>query len=1179
MVQGALSGVLAAVLCICAQTCGADGFYGWTLRGATNRADCARSQIRAESDGLYIRLDRADMADSSAGWIELVPGRDDCRVVPTGGTVRIAFRTPARGIVRSAESLRVLDAQGELFRFRPTRVRRDADRTVAAYDIRQFGWVGGHFAGKPHMGGTDGRNRNDRFDSPLVLRSVAFALDPDIRSGEAVLESVDILAPGESSESCVLDVDTGGRLCLVRHGGANPMLTMRNAAAVRRHWSGVLRLRDFFGEGFDLPVSCTLEPGETMRIPVAHPLKKGIWRVFGDLLGDDGVKSEPEARFAVLDEHPRTPRLPRGKVFRPGIHWHASRFSAKDRALCEDALVACGCKLVRAGGFAFGDIERRKGQFDWSRSDAIMAETEACGISIDAIVYRPPPWSQDTNRIARARHFKRYAVPPEEGTFGDFAERLSARYGTKIDYYEIGNEWDLVPESIMTRDEAVRVHREGYEAFKRGCPEATVMPNGWTHPDVRPDHYGKDADFRVGGDYQEYVMSRIRDCADVYPIHMHGRFEGYRKGVASFLDLRRRIGCGGIPWFSNETACSSVNGQEDDVARFVFQKIMYAWANGSVDYIWYNLVATGREESDPEQGYGLLTADMRPRASYAAFSAFTAVYLGLSFDSVLVDSPPVFAARFEDRRSGARKIVIGGWNSAAAVPCRVRVATDAKSAAAVDLMGNIRHLPIVDGETVWSLSPDPGSLVLEDATFAVPCATDLAENGAAAKAPLRVSAKSVEGRDPDFRMNTADRVVDYHQGIPETRHRVWKGPADLFADVWLARNAGRVRLRVDVADDVFADGDAVEATLRTSGNESIAVAVPVVSERGSVRRFETSLGCEALRLPDRGMGKELSLEIKVLEDDGEGPDGYMHLSESVVFPMPFDGTPIVFRGDAKTAYRDPAAVWVDGVCHLFFTLVETGEDGFVHSYVATSTSPDLRKWSAVRKLTPMSDRDFSSPGNVVRDGDEWVLCFQSYPRPGNRDDGKVRYADATARLFTMRTRDFESWSAPELMTVKGPSVADADMGRMIDPYLLKVSADEWLCFYKQNGASFSRSKDLRSWEFVGKTDAGENACVVSDGGRFVMMHSPRNGMRLKESADLVRWKDVPGEITLGQKDWPWAKGRLTAGFLLDCRDVPDVGKWVLFFHGSGPRTEEEGDFDRNASIGMVAADRIEDFLD
>ena len=45
--------------------------------------------------------------------------------------------------------------------------------------------------------------------------------------------------------------------------------------------------------------------------------------------------------------------------------------------------------------------------------------------------------------------------------------------------------------------------------------------------------------------------------------------------------------------------------------------------------------------------------------------------------------------------------------------------------------------------------------------------------------------------------------------------------------------------------------------------------------------------------------------------------------------------------------------------------------------------------------------------------------------------------------------------------------------------------------------------------------------------------------------------------------------------MLDCRKVPGVGKYLMFFHGSGPKKEIEGDFDRNASIGIAWSDDLE----
>ena len=93
-------------------------------------------------------------------------------------------------------------------------------------------------------------------------------------------------------------------------------------------------------------------------------------------------------------------------------------------------------------------------------------------------------------------------------------------------------------------------------------------------------------------------------------------------------------------------------------------------------------------------------------------------------------------------------------------------------------------------------------------------------------------------------------------------------------------------------------------------------------------------------------------------------------------------SPVLFRGDARTAYRDPAALYDHDSLYLFFTLVRTEADNRVYSYVAMRQTHDLRHWSPVRVLTPRDQAlDYSSPGNVVRFGNEWVLCLQTYPRP------------------------------------------------------------------------------------------------------------------------------------------------------------------------------------------------------
>lgn len=282
-------------------------------------------------------------------------------------------------------------------------------------------------------------------------------------------------------------------------------------------------------------------------------------------------------------------------------------------------------------------------------------------------------------------------------------------------------------------------------------------------------------------------------------------------------------------------------------------------------------------------------------------------------------------------------------------------------------------------------------------------------------------------------------------------------------------------------------------------------------------------------------------------------------------------SPVLFKGDEKTAYRDPAVLFHNDQFFLFFTLVKTINEE-IYSFTATSKSFDLINWSPINILTPRDQNlNFSSPGNVVRYKGKWLLCLQSYPRPDYISGDKVRYGSNDSRVFIMESKDLENWSPPKLLKVKGPSISKDKMGRMIDPYLIedKDEKGKWWCFYKQNGVSMSYTYDFLNWTFYGNTNSGENVCVLNDGGEYVMFHSPSNGIGIKRSTNLKDWQSFGSQITLGQKHWKWAKGRITAGAVVDLREIKGIERYVMFFHGSGPNKESEGDFDKNSSLGIA----------
>ncbi len=283
-------------------------------------------------------------------------------------------------------------------------------------------------------------------------------------------------------------------------------------------------------------------------------------------------------------------------------------------------------------------------------------------------------------------------------------------------------------------------------------------------------------------------------------------------------------------------------------------------------------------------------------------------------------------------------------------------------------------------------------------------------------------------------------------------------------------------------------------------------------------------------------------------------------------------SPIFFHGGEKLAYRDPAAVYHEGTVHLFFTLSENGEDGGFYNMTATSRSSDLVHWTEPEILTPRDrNLNYSSPGNIIRFNGQWILCLQSYPTPN-----KEAFGTADSRLFILRSDDLIHWSEPELLKVKGNDVARKGMGRMIDPYLLEdvEQPGKWWCYYKQNGVSMSYSHDLETWTYAGHAEAGENVTVLRQGDEYVMFHSPRNGIGVKRSRHPGKWGDDVQLLTLGQKNWPWSQGRLTAATVLDMTGVPGAEKFVMFFHGSSKEGLERMPAHGAASLAIAWSDDL-----
>ena len=300
---------------------------------------------------------------------------------------------------------------------------------------------------------------------------------------------------------------------------------------------------------------------------------------------------------------------------------------------------------------------------------------------------------------------------------------------------------------------------------------------------------------------------------------------------------------------------------------------------------------------------------------------------------------------------------------------------------------------------------------------------------------------------------------------------------------------------------------------------------------------------------------------------------------------------IVLKGDSKTAYRDPLLHYHHGIFRLFCSVVILDSTGKSSFYIASLESTNLVSWTQPKAITKISEiNNFCGPGSIIFFRNSWVMCLSSYPHPNVTD----------ARCWTMSSNNLDSWSEPQPMQLKGSNIPVKSTGRTLDPYIFrdKDSSQKWWCFYKQGGIlinqahslafggmttppdtlllqslNLSYSYDLKNWTPYTTIDGEENYCVILDNNEYVLIDSPGNGIGVRRSRDLVHWYDEC-LYTLGQREWLWAHGRLTAAHVLDLRNKTAIGKYLVTFHGATLKGRISTGFHGSASIGLAWTDNL-----
>lgn len=664
-----------------------------------------------------------------------------------------------------------------------------------------------------------------------------------------------------------LEIDTGDELHIATLTNAAPILIVSNGVG-----KVTVRMFDTFGNETPIDVGCGDGSSAETRVAVPWPLKKGVYRLY---CGDATVN------FAVLKPHRKTPPLPPGK-FRIGLNYHFRYYDATDENMRKTlrALDVCGAKLVRGVALVYRDIAREDGTFDWNDHgwDDKMKLLADHGLPLDAIYQEAPTWTMVEGRWNTSNGWRNCLIPPKSGYLKDFSRELARRYGNRIAYYEVGNELDLVPTNIVSTADQVRMQREAWEGVHEVDPDLKVINAGLT--------YARSSDLpsRIPPNRNEDFLTQAKDWIDVQAVHQHAYFTSYKTRVARLEESRRELGLT-MPWYSNESALSALPGEEDEAGRTVMRNVLYAWAHGSRDYIWYNLRATGADLTNSEHAFGIITQDYHPRAMYPAFCALTWIYHGLDFERTWIDDAELERFVFGFQGKGGK--VLAAWFDGAEKDAEVCVRTDAKRVYTVDHMGNETQLVIKNGVVRWPVSLWPRSLVCVGATVAVPDRHDLLRPVPEDDAVLKLES-SQDPAKPMLTLDRHDQVKDYNRAIPDLLHRQWKGPSDLSAKVWICRLRASQELRfvIDVTDDCDTPNDRLELVFVQSGRPDPLIVVPAGDYTDlftrtrveGVTRYDFKIPYAAGALTDLGMDIGFGFELKIYDDDGEGEDGWIQLA-------------------------------------------------------------------------------------------------------------------------------------------------------------------------------------------------------------------------------------------------------------------------------------------------------------
>ncbi len=311
---------------------------------------------------------------------------------------------------------------------------------------------------------------------------------------------------------------------------------------------------------------------------------------------------------------------------------------------------------------------------DFSTSDKCVEKYVSLGMDLDLQIFMPygAGVGPILKKYSTVPAEKAHLYPLEEYANRFFTNQVVSRYGSRANFFQIGNEPDNTQQYLGAPQEYVNTVTQSRDEILKLAPGAVITNGGYA----------------FANSATAQIIGGLVGLTNFSSYHCHDKLPALKSYFSTINSAHVSAKYNNSAYANTEMGYGMATvGDEANSAQEEMQKILYCWSHQHLGAMLYS----SRELYWPRQykyinvgapDYGFVDYFFCPRFSYGAVSAFIDSYAGAQFESVLKESDNFHAYVF--RRGG--DLIVAYF--AVQANTLVKFYSDCDKFSIVDPMGN-----------------------------------------------------------------------------------------------------------------------------------------------------------------------------------------------------------------------------------------------------------------------------------------------------------------------------------------------------------------------------------------------------------------------------------------------------------------------------------------------------------